>query len=71
MSQFPLSRPRRLRYTSSIRRLVSESVLTVDDLIYPMFVVEGSEQVEVIESMPDVFRFSIDKLVDEVQELVD
>lgn len=71
MSQFPLSRPRRLRYTSSIRRLVSESTLTVDDLIYPMFVLEGSEQVEAIESMPDVYRFSIDKLLVEVKALVD
>lgn len=71
MSQFPLSRPRRLRYTSSIRRLVSESTLTVDDLIYPMFVLEGSEQVEAIESMPDVHRFSIDKLLVEVKALVD
>lgn len=70
MSQFPLSRPRRLRYTSSIRRLVSESVLTVDDLIYPMFVLDGAGQVEPIESMPEVFRFSIDKLIEEVREVV-
>lgn len=71
MSQFPLTRPRRLRYTSSIRRLVSESTLTVNDLIYPMFVLDGENQCEPIESMPDVFRFSIDRLLDEVQDVVD
>lgn len=71
MSQFPLSRPRRLRYTSSIRRLVSESSLTVDDLIYPMFVLEGEGQVEAIDSMPEIYRYSIDKLLLEVQDLVD
>ncbi len=71
MSQFPLNRPRRLRYTSSIRRLVSESSLSVDDLIYPMFVCEGEAKIKSIESMPEVYRFSIDKLLIEVQELVD
>lgn len=70
MSQFPLTRPRRLRYTDSIRKLVSESRLSVDDLIYPMFVLEGQGEVEAVESMPEVYRYSIDKLVQEVAELV-
>ena len=64
MSQFPLTRPRRLRYTSSIRKLVSESRLSVDDLIYPMFVLVGEGHIEAVESMPDVYRNSIDKLLD-------
>ncbi|MBF7073823.1 porphobilinogen synthase [Glaciecola sp. MH2013] len=70
MSQYPLTRPRRLRYTSSIRKLVSEHVLSVNDLIYPMFVLEGQGVTESVESMPDVYRFSIDKLIEEVTELV-
>ena len=71
MSQYPLSRPRRLRYTSSIRKLVRENQLSVDDLIYPMFVLEGEGHIESVDSMPNVFRYSIDKLLEEVASLIE
>jgi porphobilinogen synthase len=53
------------------RRLMRESVLTVDDLIYPMFVLEGSGQREAVASMPGVERVSIDELLKEAAELVE
>ena len=68
LSQFPLRRMRRLRAHDFSRRLVAENQLTVDDLIYPMFVLEGEGRVEEISSMPGVYRYSIDKLVEEVKE---
>ncbi|MFM2475744.1 porphobilinogen synthase [Celerinatantimonas sp. MCCC 1A17872] len=68
LSQFPLRRMRRLRAHDFSRRLVAENQLTVDDLIYPMFVLEGSGRVEEVSSMPGVFRYSIDELVKEVKE---
>lgn len=65
---YPLSRPRRLRKNASIRSLVSETKLHVDDLIAPIFVVEGTDIKEEISSMPNYFRFSLDRLVEELQE---
>ena len=53
------------------RRLMRENRLSTDDLIFPMFVVEGTEQRQAIASMPDIFRFSIDELLKEAAELVD
>ncbi|NRA60150.1 MAG: porphobilinogen synthase [Psychrobium sp.] len=61
---------RRLRKHDFSRRLMAENTLTVDDLIYPMFVVEGNNRKEAIESMPGVYRLSIDLLVNEAIELV-
>lgn len=69
MSSFPFVRPRRLRLNQTIRNLVSEAQLSTKDLIYPMFVLEGDNQKEAIDSMPDVFRFSIDLLLEELAEL--
>ncbi len=69
-SPFPQRRPRRLRQSTNIRRLVSESALSVNDLIYPMFVLEGSQQKQAIESMPDIHRFSIDLLLQEIDSVV-
>lgn len=68
--QFPLSRMRRSRRDDFSRRLVRETRLTVDDLIYPVFVLEGSNQREAVPSMPGVERLSIDLLVEEAAELV-
>jgi porphobilinogen synthase len=68
----PLSltrRPRRLRRNPSIRSLVSETQLTVDDLIYPMFVMEGENQRVEIASMPGCYRYTLDLLLKEVAEL--
>lgn len=67
---YPNSRMRRLRKHDFSRRLMAENTLTVDDLIYPMFIVEGKNRREEVESMPGVSRVSIDLLVKEAKELV-
>jgi len=69
--QYPARRLRRMRTDSFSRRLMSENQLTVNDLIYPVFVLEGNNQRESIASMPGVERKSIDLLLEEAQELVD
>jgi porphobilinogen synthase len=61
---------RRMRRDSFSRRLMRESVLSADDLIYPMFVIEGHAQRVPIPSMPGVARVSIDVLIEEAMELV-
>ncbi|MGL5640896.1 MAG: porphobilinogen synthase, partial [Paraclostridium sp.] len=61
--------PRRLRASSAIRDLVRETVLNVNDLIYPLFVVEGENIKEEIPSLPEVYHFSLDKLEDEIKEI--
>jgi porphobilinogen synthase len=66
---FPSSRLRRMRKDSFSRRLMRESTLTVDDLIYPMFVLEGDRRREVVASMPGVERISVDWLVQEAEIL--
>jgi len=60
---YPLSRPRRLRRTDYSRRLVREHQLTVDDLIYPVFVLDGKSQRQAVASMPGVERLSLDLLL--------
>lgn len=67
---FPARRLRRLRKHDFSRRLVAENQLSVSDLIYPMFVVEGKNQRQKIKSMPGIERLSIDLLVAEARELV-
>lgn len=69
--QYPAKRLRRMRKDDFSRRLMSENQLTVNDLIYPVFVLEGENQREAIASMPGVERKSIDLLLEEAQELVD
>lgn len=68
--QFPITRMRRMRADDFSRRLMRENQLTTADLIYPMFVIEGNEQREAVQSMPGVERLSIDLLVKEAHELV-
>lgn len=70
MSDFPLVRPRRIRKNDFTRQLVAESRLAVQDLIYPMFVVEGKNRTEEIASMPGIARLSIDLLLKEAEQLV-
>lgn len=65
---YPSYRPRRLRANSSIRRLVRETKLSLDDLIYPLFVTEGKEVKKEISSMPGNYQLSIDYLVAEAKE---
>lgn len=68
--RFPDSRLRRMRRDDFSRRLMRETVLTPDDLIYPVFVIEGSARREPIASMPGIERLSIDELVREAAGLV-
>ncbi|MFY7860054.1 MAG: porphobilinogen synthase [Limnohabitans sp.] len=67
---FPLSRPRRLRRDDFSRRLVRENALSVNDLIYPVFVLEGENRREAVASMPGVDRLSLDLLLPVAQECV-
>ncbi|MBD2342865.1 porphobilinogen synthase [Anabaena subtropica] len=62
-------RPRRLRRTATLRRMMRETTLTVDDLIYPMFVMEGEGQKVEIASMPGCYRYSLDLLLKEIAEV--
>lgn len=71
VNQFLAKRPRRMRRDEFSRRLMAENTLTVNDLIYPVFVLEGEQQREAVASMPGVERKSIDLLLEEAQELVD
>lgn len=66
---FPASRLRRMRQSDFSRRLMAENRLTVDDLIYPMFIVEGENQRQLIPSMPGIERLSLDLLLEEAKEL--
>ena len=68
---FPAARARRLRRDGATRRLVREHRLSVDDLIYPVFVLEGQGRREAVASMPGVERVSLDLLLNVAQECVD
>ena len=67
---FPANRPRRMRRDEFSRRLMRESRLSADDLIYPVFVLEGAGRVEPVASMPGVSRVSLDKLLLVAEEAV-
>ena len=66
-----MQRPRRNRKSVFIRDLVRQNKVTIDDLIAPLFVVEGSKREDPIDSMPGQVRRTIDLLVEEVKELYD
>lgn len=66
---FPVHRPRRLRKDDLIRRMVRETMLSVNDLVYPLFVTEGEGIRSEIPSMPGICRLSIDNLVGEMTEV--
>ena len=66
-----ISRPRRNRKSAAIRDLVQETTLSVNDFIFPMFVMEGSGIKSEIKSMPNIYRFSIDTLLEEIKEISD
>ncbi len=70
-ARYPKTRMRRNRSSDFIRRLVRENELTTNDLIYPMFVVEGTGTREPIESMPGIERLSLDELAAEAKLLVE
>jgi porphobilinogen synthase len=69
MRQFPQTRLRRNREKPFVRRLVAENRLTADDLIYPMFIIDGKNQRSAVKSMPGIERLSIDLAVKEVESL--
>ena len=68
---FPHTRLRRLRMSPALRALTAETVLTTDDLIYPLFVQHGTGLKDEISTMPGNYRFSLDRLVEEVKEAQD
>src|SRR5579864_9338206 len=65
---FPITRPRRLRRTETIRRMVRETRLSPDDLILPMFVCAGRGVKKPVASMPGVAQMSVDNIVAEARE---
>ncbi len=68
---FPIHRPRRLRSNETIRRMVRETLLTVDDLIYPLFVIAGKGIKNEIPSMPGCYQESVDMVVKSAKEVFD
>jgi len=68
--KYPSTRPRRMRRDEFTRRLMRENVLTVNDLIYPVFVLDGENRSEAVASMPGVARQSIDNLLNTAAECV-
>ena len=68
--EFPVSRPRRLRRDDFTRRLVCENALTVNDLIYPVFVADGTGVQQAVASLPGVVRYSLDTLLPVAEQCV-
>ena len=66
--RYPTTRLRRLRQSGFMRDMVQENRLNVSDLIWPLFVIEGDNLVEPIDSMPGVKRHSIDQLIIQAQK---
>ena len=66
---FPNTRLRRLRLTKSIRNLIRENSLSPCDLIQPIFLIEGKSKIEKIKTMPDIFRFTIDKAIESTEDV--
>jgi len=69
MANYPIKRLRRLRYNSTLRNMVRETVLTSNDLIYPLFVVPGQKVKKEVRSMPGVFQMSVDVVAEECKEI--
>ena len=68
---YPLRRNRSLRTNESIRSLVRETIITPNDFLVPLFIVEGKGVKEEIASMPNYFRYSLDLLEKEVKALME
>ena len=71
MSFYPHHRPRRMRRDDFSRRLMRENLLTTNDLIYPVFIVEGSNVRQTVPSMPGVERTSVDLLIKVAEQCVE
>ena len=70
IGQFPTTRLRRLRMKDFSRRMISENNLSVNDLIWPIFVCEGNNIADKVNSMPGVFRYSIDNILKELEAVI-
>ena len=68
---FPNIRLRRMRTHKFSRDIISESHISIENLIFPMFVCEGKKIKEKILSMPDIYRFSIDYIIEESKQIYD
>ena len=68
--KFPLTRLRRSRMKEFSRKMISEHVLTVDDIIWPVFLIEGTKNLENIDAMPNIHRYSIDVLLGTLENLI-
>lgn len=68
---YPDYRPRRLRRSENLRRMIRETRLSVDNLIYPLFVLPGKDLKNPVRSMPGVFQFSLDQLMTEVKRTME
>ncbi len=68
-ANFPNTRMRRMRKDSFSRNLMQENELTVKDLIYPMFVLEGTQKPQAVDSMPGISRFNLDDLLREIEQV--
>jgi porphobilinogen synthase len=66
-----IRRPRRNRQSEAIRALVQETTVSVNDLIYPMFIMEGQGIKSEVKSMPGIYRYSLDTLLEELKEVTD
>ncbi len=66
--RYPQHRPRRLRSSASLRQMVKETTLSLEDLVYPLFVVHGKGIKEPVPSLPGVYQYSLDCLQEEVKE---
>jgi porphobilinogen synthase len=64
-------RPRRLRQSAAIRAMVEETSVSVNDFIFPMFLLEGQQKAVEIKSMPGIYKYSLDKLSDEIGACID
>ncbi|SEC92994.1 porphobilinogen synthase [Tenacibaculum sp. MAR_2009_124] len=68
---FKTKRPRRNRKSAAIRAMVEENILSVNDFIFPLFLIEGTNEKQEIESMPGIYRYSLDLLLEEIKECVE
>ncbi len=67
---FPVYRARRFRRSENLRRMIRETRLSIDQLVYPLFVMPGNGVKNPVQSMPGVFQFSVDQLMEEIREVV-
>ncbi len=65
---FPIARPRRLRKNQAIRDIVAETTLSIDDFVYPIFVIEGKDIKNPIKSMPGIYQLSLEYAIEEAKE---